>query len=799
MIRKHAALLPSFILIASPFFGTSACAGETGAASECVNPDAAGIANPAAESTDLQRQREEALKREDLEQYAQFALACRKLDTIFSETGIADVQPLLAGEIAPLCEKIDALCSALPPNAKSIWRQLTSTGQLCGEMRDLCQFALTMPPDDQSPAQQGDTSFFQAIGTLKNAVIAQISRFPAVAKSGLACELPSDAPKLTLYDACFEARFAEIFSTLGLTPAKTNPNQDIAQMPVRHIACRDGDCLAFALNLRQSSAQSALVFLARSAQTIIENRYVSHESLLAEETDNFFKSGDAQADEKLAATLELLPARIAHAQMSDDNIAARSLFGAYKSLTRDPNAKRVTIACAANDGATEHEIRFNFGDVFARGSADYATKTSLSCPDPNPNIIQNAPFPDNKTITCRAELAPFERKPNLDIILNQLRLSLRVKDNASISQGMIELSHALDYRANRFQPIADADFCPIFNLYLAALAQDRFAELDSVERQLKRIYRDTFPERIIKHKTCLSHPDDVTAAQAQDLWTQNGDKYTWIASNFSDKARKKIDKSFKQWTKTRNLSVRQPRQMIAAWTAWTLGDTERALRFSEGMTKKKPLLVHPQINAFDAMIKFSNAQPLSQESLESFILASSLKTPSLPYQTFSAIADKIPKAEKKRIAAAMQTLPPAIAPAAAAGFFIAFSDAMSEILTSKQRIAAESWIDAETAELTTGCASVKRRLRWAGDAARLNMPAEIEKRAEYYSQMQSNSPATRALWQQIACVAHSPDKPNIIDICRSSSPTRTAYDACQSQKSRSGADYLNHLSECWTP
>ncbi len=793
--------MPSFILIASPFFGTSACAGETGAAADSaqVNPDASGVANPTPKSTDMQRQREEALRREDLEQYVQFANACRKLDTIFSSTGISDAQSLLSGEIAPLCAEIDALCGAHSPYGKSIWRQLTSTGQLCGQMRDLCQFALTMPPDEQAPAQQTETSFSQTAGTLKNAVIAKISRFHAAAKSALACELPSDTPKLTVYDACFEARFGEIFSTLGLTPAKSNPNQDNAQAHARHIACQDGDCRAFVEKLHQSSAQSALAFLARSAQTLIANRYVSQESLLAEETDEFFKSGDAQAAEKLAVTLELLPARIAHAQMSDAGIAARSLFGAYKSLARNPNAKRIAIACTARDGATEHEIRFNFGDVFELNSAVYAAKTALSCPDPNPDIIPNAPFPDNKTLSCRTELAPFERKPNIDIILNQLRLSLRAKDNTSIAQGMIELSHALAYRANRFQSIEDADFCPIFNLYLAALSQDRFAELDSLEKQLKRIYRDDFPERLIKHKTCLSHPDEVSAALAQDLWSQNGEKYTWIASNFSDKARKKIEKSFKQWTKTRNLSVKQPRQMIASWAAWTLGDTERALRFSEGMTKKKPLLVHPQINAFDAMLKYSNAQPLGQGSLESFIRATSLKTPSLPYQTFSAIADKIPKAEKKRIAAAMQSLQPAIAPAAAADFFIAFSDEIFGILSPKQRIAAESWIDAETAEFTTGCASVKRRLRWVSDAARLNMQAEIEKRAEYFAQMQSNSPATRALWKQIACVAHNPDEPNIIDICLSSSPTRSSCDACQSQKSRSGAEYLNNLSECWTP
>lgn len=409
---------------------------------------------------------------------------------------------------------------------------------------------------------------------------------------------------------------------------------------------------------------------------------------------------------------------------------------------------------------------------------------------PRPDTAQNA-------IICRSTTIPYRSKTDFGLIESQLAMALRTKDNAAISRGLIELSQALESLANRFEHLPDDAFCTVFGIYLVALSQDRFAELHSVEQQLKRIYRDNFVDRLIKYKSCTTDSNPTIAAQAQSLWENDGELYTWITTHFRGKARQKLDKTFRQWTKPRKLAITQPRRMIAAWTAWTLGDYERAYRFSEGMTNKKPRIVHPQIHAFDTMLKLSNSIPIDRESLESYIRTTMLKTPSLPYQSFTAVAGIVGESDKKLIAQAMQSYSPAIAPTAAAQFFVAYSDAFEANLTPKQIVEIGTWIDTELSASESPCTTTKRRLAWVAQAAQIGDFATIAKRSQYFSASPTALPATSQLWQQIACIAQSPNEANIVESCQKTHPSRPSYDECQTEKGTSVDDYWRHIAICW--
>ena len=409
---------------------------------------------------------------------------------------------------------------------------------------------------------------------------------------------------------------------------------------------------------------------------------------------------------------------------------------------------------------------------------------------PRPDTAQNA-------IICRSTTIPYRSKTDFGLIESQLAMALRTKDNAAISRGLIELSQALESLANRFEHLPDDAFCTVFGIYLVALSQDRFAELHSVEQQLKRIYRDNFVDRLIKYKSCTADSNPTIAAQAQSLWENDGELYTWITTHFRGKARQKLDKTFRQWTKPRKLAITQPRRMIAAWTAWTLGDYERAYRFSEGMTNKKPRIVHPQIHAFDTMLKLSNSIPIDRESLESYIRKTMLKTPSLPYQSFTAVAGIVGESDKKLIAQAMQSYSPAIAPTAAAQFFVAYSDAFEANLTPKQIVEIGTWIDTELSASESPCTTTKRRLAWVAQAAQIGDFATIAKRSQYFSASPTALPATSQLWQQIACIAQSPNEADIVESCQKAHPSRPSYDECQTEKGTSVDDYWRHIAICW--
>lgn len=409
---------------------------------------------------------------------------------------------------------------------------------------------------------------------------------------------------------------------------------------------------------------------------------------------------------------------------------------------------------------------------------------------PRPNTAQNA-------IVCRSTTIPYRSKTDFGLIESQLAMALRTKDNAAISRGLIELSQALESLANRFEHLPDDAFCTVFGIYLVALSQDRFAELHSIEQQLKRIYRDNFVDRLIKYKSCTTDSNPAIAAQAQSLWENYGELYTWITTHFRGKARQKLDKTFRQWTKPRKLAITQPRRMIAAWTAWTLGDYERAYRFSEGMTNKKPRIVHPQIHSFDTMLKLSNSIPIDRESLESYIRTTMLKTPSLPYQSFTAVAGIVGESDKKLIAQAMQSYSPAIAPTAAAQFFVAYSDAFEANLTPKQIVEIGTWIDTELSASESPCTTTKRRLTWVAQAAQIGDFAAIAKRSQYFSASPTALPATTQLWQQIACIAQSPNEANIVESCQKAHPSRPSYDECQTEKGTSVDDYWRHIAICW--
>lgn len=409
---------------------------------------------------------------------------------------------------------------------------------------------------------------------------------------------------------------------------------------------------------------------------------------------------------------------------------------------------------------------------------------------PRPDTAQNA-------IICRSTTIPYRSKTDFGLIESQLAMALRTKDNAAISRGLIELSQALESLANRFEHLPDDAFCTVFGIYLVALSQDRFAELHSVEQQLKRIYRNNFVDRLIKYKSCTADSNPTIAAQAQSLWENDGELYTWITTHFRGKARQKLDKTFRQWTKPRKLAITQPRRMIAAWTAWTLGDYERAYRFSEGMTNKKPRIVHPQIHAFDTMLKLSNSIPIDRESLESYIRTTMLKTPSLPYQSFTAVAGIVDESDKKLIAQAMQSYSPAIAPTAAAQFFVAYSDAFEANLTPKQIVEIGTWIDTELSASESPCTTTKRRLAWVAQAAQIGDFATIAKRSQYFSASPTALPATSQLWQQIACIAQSPNEADIVESCQKAHPSRPSYDECQTEKGTSVDDYWRHIAICW--
>lgn len=600
----------------------------------------------------------------------------------------------------------------------------------------------------------------------------------------------------------YEDDIEQFINALGIAVDATTDGQRSAT-----IKCADGDCaqLIESLDRYAPDTETALRFGIDSMKQIRDNQAVTREDLLVEELDAFFNSDALSAQEKLAIYIELLPELIAHASMSDATITARNLYASYQSLRRAPNAQSLRIVCRQTDEEKIIDIAFDF-DVLKNETAAYDSHVELYCPEPEPLPIATVstpahyiPRPDTaqNAIICRSTTIPYRSKTDFGLIESQLAMALRTKDNAAISRGLIELSQALESLANRFEHLPDDAFCTVFGIYLVALSQDRFAELHSVEQQLKRIYRDNFVDRLIKYKSCTADSNPTIAAQAQSLWENDGELYTWITTHFRGKARQKLDKTFRQWTKPRKLAITQPRRMIAAWTAWTLGDYERAYRFSEGMTNKKPRIVHPQIHAFDTMLKLSNSIPIDRESLESYIRTTMLKTPSLPYQSFTAVAGIVGESDKKLIAQAMQSYSPAIAPTAAAQFFVAYSDAFEANLTPKQIVEIGTWIDTELSASESPCTTTKRRLAWVAQAAQIGDFATIAKRSQYFSASPTALPATSQLWQQIACIAQSPNEADIVESCQKAHPSRPSYDECQTEKGTSVDDYWRHIAICW--
>lgn len=600
----------------------------------------------------------------------------------------------------------------------------------------------------------------------------------------------------------YEDDIEQFINALGIAVDAATDGQRSAT-----IKCADGDCaqLIESLDRYAPDTETALRFGIDSMKQIRDNQAVTREDLLVEELDAFFNSDALSAQEKLAIYIELLPELIAHASMSDATITARNLYASYQSLRRAPNAQSLRIVCRQTDEEKIIDIAFDF-DVLKNETAAYDSHVELYCPEPEPLPIATVstpahciPRPDTaqNAIICRSTTIPYRSKTDFGLIESQLAMALRTKDNSAISRGLIELSQALESLANRFEHLPDDAFCTVFGIYLVALSQDRFAELHSVEQQLKRIYRNNFVDRLIKYKSCTADSNPIIAAQAQSLWENDGELYTWITTHFRGKARQKLDKTFRQWTKPRKLAITQPRRMIAAWTAWTLGDYERAYRFSEGMTNKKPRIVHPQIHAFDTMLKLSNSIPIDRESLESYIRTTMLKTPSLPYQSFTAVAGIVDESDKKLIAQAMQSYSPAIAPTAAAQFFVAYSDAFEANLTPKQIVEIGTWIDTELSASESPCTTTKRRLAWVAQAAQIGDFATIAKRSQYFSASPTALPATSQLWQQIACIAQSPNEADIVESCQKAHPSRPSYDECQTEKGTSVDDYWRHIAICW--
>lgn len=823
-------------LITGAFCSFAACADEPAAQNSSAR-------QAQADAVKRQLAQLEAQKRAELAAYQSFAAHCQQLNALLSAPYDAKRQPDLSpysaiknSDVQPFsptdalledekvqrapgvsinapnpCAQLIELCNAPSVSPQIQWRNAPSIALLCSEFSTICK-RLENDYDTNSTPNDGALLSGDIRLNFPTLFAPFFDRFKGNLHRILTCESQSHADAPSMYHALYEDDLERFVAELGVTYAdeatRAEDKPRLAKRRAPTLSCADENCSQFieALDQFVSPSEAALRFAIDSFKTILDNQTVTREDLLADELNAFFHSDHLSPQEKLAVYIDLLPALIAHAEMSDDPVTMRKLYASYQSLRRAPNPQALRVTCTQSDAIKSMEIAFDLS-VTQNHSAPSESHVQLLCPDPRwldgidaatlPMENLENEFASQTTIVCRASTTPYSSKPNIPLIRSQLRMALRTKDNMAIAQGLIELSQALESLANRFESLPDDDFCPTVTLYMTALSHDRFAELHFLERQLKRLFHDNFADRLAKFSECKTDPDQSTAAQAQLLWDEYGELYSWITTHFRGKEIKKLDKSFRSWTRSRRLSTTQPRRMIAAWTAWTLGDYARAYRFSDGMTKKKPRTIHLQIHAFDTMLKFANAVPVDQEYLESYLYTTMLKTPSLPYQMFTAISDLISEDEKRRVTQLMRSYNPSISPAAAAQFFVAYSDVLAESLTPKQIVETGAWIDTEIATGESPCATIKRRLDWAAQAAQIGELDTVAKRALDFSADPSALTSTKQLWKQIACVAQAPDETDIVESCQKLYPSRRAFDLCQTQKCSSVDDYWRNAPLCW--
>lgn len=749
----------------------------------------------------VEAQDHEALKQAEIAQYRAFVTACQQVDAEFS----ADISSHSA-QTLKTCRALHELCSAPTIDPKIDWKNTPRNKALCQEIAHICQTLQDYPsaqassplspnsPSNGKIASPNDlASNPNSINedSNKDTIFKRIHIFTkqipnnilAFFQNAFAEDPEKHRQTSSAYDLFYGIKRDNLLNAIDIAKAHSND----------FYTCQSKNCLKTLKILDTYAAPNddALHFLLNSAIYLRENNLVTRESILDEEIASFFSSS-LPSREKIAVYASLLDELIEYAQNSDAWTTQRNLYETKQSLIQKNGSIQTSISCEFEESTHRQTAVFPYALLRGENNA-IRWETHLQCPDLQEGIspAPTTGVPQQPSAICKSFPEFYTENFQLSEKMANLLRALRAKDNTAISEGILSLAQSLDRLSNHLQPIPKEAFCPIQTAYLMALSQDRFAELAFLEPRLKRIWHDTFPERLQRFPQCIHAENPETATLAARLLEENGDNYAWVTQNFLGKNKKNIDKSFKKWTKSRKTSITAPRRLLASWTSWTTNEYARANAFGGDFTKNKSRIAHPQLHSYALMLRIANGDLLDENTFPTYVQTIMLKTASLPYQTLTVVAPFLSKDQKQFVTTTFRDYSPANSPTAAAYFFIAYSPEILEPLSGKRRVALYDWLERELHSTLSPRQLAHFRLKAISVMAQNDALSQIASRAKRYLSETPLRPDIQNLWNRILCHAETDDAS-----CTPIHEPQTQFDACMMPYLTDTRDFLVHAADC---
>ena len=505
-----------------------------------------------------------------------------------------------------------------------------------------------------------------------------------------------------------------IYSVLGID-ACPSPENVIDPAFARMLGFDDdGKASEDTLSRIKSFAQdNALDTLLTLYDEYLKNRDVSQAALLDDSQNVMFETKTLAPLEKIGIALTLAPYLLRHAAGSNDLVSIRKIRERVRTMERVWPDRQYDILC----WTTQSAMYFPLSSL-EPGSSLSGVQVEL-----------NLDSGDLKTPQCTV----FEheqqsaRQEKIQSVLGDALTGLSARDNDLIIDAMGQLAYELDALWARYgydaswnhhwdsAPVEEW-ICQIQVICLLALEQHRFTELARLERSVNRAFSgSTFYRRLTEFKSCKTRLSGSFLSAADQLNERNASSYAWIIKQFEPKNIKKLDKAFAAWVKKGTKPARLSRQLLASWTAWSLGDYERAAKYAGNVIENRSRIVHPQLHSFDMMLKAIRQEDIPRESLETYVRVIRLKSPQLVYQTFSESARWWKPEMRRRIVDVMRQYSPSHAPVQAAQFYVAYEAELRENMNARHRIELDAWIEKELRATETAMTANRRRLQWLGD------------------------------------------------------------------------------------
>lgn len=484
---------------------------------------------------------------------------------------------------------------------------------------------------------------------------------------------------------------------------------------------------------------------------------VTRSSILNESLEELFRPEEGAISEQMKISIyaTALPWMMEHAYLSGSMSTLRKSHEIWESIRRRPEGSGLEISCSLTRNGQAYAITFPV-NVWNGHPVD----ASLTKRDDT----TSSRFLDG-AIVCHSQHAPSIRVPAQDIEsgLQYAQLALRSRDSDGITESLEQLTRGLESLARRRDVYRNEKWmCPLQTVELMALEQHRFAELDRLGRAMSRAFPGSgFYERLNAFESCLNHAEGGFELDARRLWEAYGQEYHWVLAHFAPKHIKTLDKSFMSWVKSRKSNAYLSRRLLGSWMAWNMGDIDRAARFAGNFVKNKPRLVHPQLNSYDLILKYAQGIDIPREFVSSYVYAIMLKNPPLVYRTFEVASRYMTPSQRTEVTDIVRNYSPALAPAAAARFYLAFAPELQQGMDETQRTAVDAWLDVELQDSETPCETLRRRYTWAKKLSQHKDFKGIHRIAKMTLEKNDLSMRWRKVWLAIAQYAEnaSRDKP----------------------------------------